>query len=100
MTVINSNGKWILRVARFSDFQAISSFHSEGTFESLDYMPVTYHQLLQDKNSNAFVATTCDGKVVSTGGLIYFIFKVVTTNLMAMNSTRSSHNTASLFCEC
>ena len=65
MTDTNSKGKWILRQARFSDYQAISLFHSEGTFESLDYMPVTYHKLLQDKNSNAFVATTCDGKVVS-----------------------------------
>ena len=74
MTDIYSNGKWILRPARFSDFRQISLFHSQGTFESLDYMAVTYHKLLQDKNSNAFVATTCDGKVVSKScGLKYFV---------------------------
>ena len=60
------NEKWILRHAKLSDYKEITSFHSQGTFEGLDYMPVTYHRLLQDKNSNAFVATTHDGKVVSS----------------------------------
>ena len=65
MAELARNEKWILRPAKHSDYDAVMSFHSEGTFESLDYMPATYNRLLQDKNSNAFVATTHDGKVVS-----------------------------------
>ena len=63
MSVKSDQSRWVFRPAHIQDYKAVMDFEEGGYFDHLDYMTYSWHKIMQDKNSNAFVIEI-NGKVV------------------------------------